>query len=60
MTVASPCLKICQIDPFSDLCLGCMRTRDEISRWTAMTDDQHLAVIAACKKRGEIFDAAFS
>ena len=30
MPIASPCTKVCTIDPRSGLCLGCGRTLDEI------------------------------
>ena len=31
--VASPCIKICVIDECSGLCVGCLRTLDEIATW---------------------------
>ena len=33
----SPCVKICMIHPVERLCIGCLRTLDEIARWGAMT-----------------------
>ena len=29
----SPCVKVCQMDPRRNLCLGCKRTLDEIARF---------------------------
>ncbi|ETX29567.1 DUF1289 domain-containing protein, partial [Roseivivax isoporae] len=29
--VASPCIKVCVIDPRARLCTGCLRTLDEIA-----------------------------
>lgn len=33
----SPCVKICVIDPATKRCTGCLRTLEEIARWTSMT-----------------------
>lgn len=33
---ASPCVSVCALDE-NDLCIGCLRTGDEISRWGGMT-----------------------
>jgi len=49
--VESPCVKICIIHPETQLCLGCKRSIDEISRWSDMTPDQRRAVIAALPDR---------
>lgn len=37
-TVPSPCTDVCKMDPETDLCQGCHRTRDEIKRWKTMDD----------------------
>lgn len=37
-TVPSPCLSVCQMDPASGLCLGCLRTLEEIARWGSADD----------------------
>lgn len=34
----SPCISVCKIDPVTNICLGCERTLDEISRWSSMDD----------------------
>lgn len=31
--VPSPCVNVCQMDPASGLCRGCLRTLDEIAGW---------------------------
>ena len=36
--VPSPCVNICKIDPFTDVCHGCRRTLDEIAAWGRMSD----------------------
>lgn len=42
---ASPCIRLCRIDPASGLCTGCQRSLDEISRWSTMTPAQQQAVL---------------
>lgn len=32
----SPCVNICVIHPTEGLCVGCLRTRDEIAAWSGM------------------------
>ena len=38
--VASPCIKVCVVDPDSDLCIGCGRTRSEIAGWLSFSAQQ--------------------
>ena len=33
MNKISPCIGVCSIDPKSNLCLGCLRSSDEIAIW---------------------------
>lgn len=47
--VRSPCVNICALDD-DDVCLGCYRTSEEITRWGIMTNDERGAVM---KKVGE-------
>ena len=42
----SPCKKICVIHPDSGLCVGCLRTRDEIAAWPRMTPEARREVMA--------------
>lgn len=41
----SPCIKLCRIDPGRGLCLGCLRTLDEIAAWSRMTPAARRAVM---------------
>ncbi|HYM48668.1 MAG TPA: DUF1289 domain-containing protein [Burkholderiaceae bacterium] len=43
-TVPSPCISICRMDSNTGLCEGCLRTIDEIARWSQMNDDQKRAI----------------
>lgn len=49
--VASPCTKVCTMDPASGLCIGCLRTLDEIACWGAMTDDERRRVLDLVEER---------
>lgn len=37
--VPSPCVNICQIDPYTGACHGCRRTLAEIAAWSSLGDD---------------------
>ena len=49
--VASPCISGCVIDPATGLCSGCLRTLDEIARWSAIDDDARRAIVARLPSR---------
>jgi hypothetical protein len=51
MTVKSPCVEVCRMDPVRDVCAGCFRTLDEIARWRDMGDAEREAVLAAVAAR---------
>lgn len=42
----SPCIRLCTIDPGTRLCSGCLRSLDEIARWSTLTSEQQRAIIA--------------
>lgn len=42
----SPCINICVIDPASRLCKGCLRTIDEITAWSRLSDAQRRSLMA--------------
>ena len=52
MPVPSPCNSICQIEPASGYCRGCLRTIDEIMAWGTADDRWKRAVLDRLKKRG--------
>ena len=49
--VESPCIKICVIHQESRLCTGCLRTIDEITRWSRMSSEDRAAVMAELPAR---------
>lgn len=38
--VESPCVRICVVHPEARICTGCMRSIDEITRWSKMTPEE--------------------
>lgn len=48
--VASPCVNVCALDE-QDVCIGCQRTVQEITRWARMDNDERRAVIKLCHER---------
>ena len=46
--IASPCQHICILE--EGACIGCKRTKEEISKWKSMTDDEKIEVINRIKK----------
>ena len=50
-SVPSPCIAVCQVDPRTELCLGCRRHIDEIRNWPIMTAEQKRAVLAEIAER---------
>lgn len=50
LTTPSPCVKVCILDPITNLCQGCYRTLEEITNWKTYDN---------CKKRTVISQIAF-
>ncbi|MFN0116434.1 MAG: DUF1289 domain-containing protein [Paracoccaceae bacterium] len=49
--VDSPCIKICTIHPVERLCIGCLRTIEEITAWGRMDAPLRQAVMAELAAR---------
>jgi hypothetical protein len=47
---ASPCVQICALDA-ADICLGCGRSRDEITRWMRASAAERRAIREAARER---------
>ena len=52
----SPCQKLCTLNT-DNICIGCGRTREEISTWTTMTDNDRIHVKIQANQRLEILKA---
>ncbi|MDH5517258.1 MAG: DUF1289 domain-containing protein [Gammaproteobacteria bacterium] len=53
--VHSPCVRNCCLDQ-NDICIGCLRTLDEIKDWMILSDNQKLDVLAQCAQRRQLKD----
>ena len=49
--IDSPCVNICVVHRAEGLCTGCLRTIDEISRWSAMTAAERATITQALAAR---------
>ena len=52
MSVLSPCVGICRIDPDTLLCEGCRRSLAEIAEWPGYDEDRRRAIVDALPGRG--------
>jgi uncharacterized protein len=49
--VPSPCISVCRMDDATGLCVGCLRTLDEIAVWGMLDDDARRDVWDAIRRR---------
>jgi hypothetical protein len=49
--VASPCVSVCTMDAASGLCVGCLRTLDEIAAWSVIDAPTKRAIVEALPGR---------
>lgn len=52
--IASPCVKLCVIHPDARLCVGCLRSIDEITMWTRMDAQTRSAIMADLPARAPL------
>ena len=48
----TPCVGVCCLDATGH-CLGCLRSRDEIARWSGLDDAERLRIMRELPLRGE-------
>lgn len=44
--IESPCVKVCVVHPGARVCIGCLRTIEEIGRWSALSPAERRGVMA--------------
>ena len=49
--VESPCVKLCVVHPEARLCVGCLRTIEEITAWSRMSPADRARVMADLPSR---------
>lgn len=47
----SPCVGICELDLESDLCVGCLRTSQEIAIWSQIDNTKAMQIMEETKNR---------
>ncbi len=51
LPLASPCNKVCAVDPVSGLCIGCGRTLAEIAGWIGYSDHERACIMSELPRR---------
>jgi uncharacterized protein len=51
MSMETPCIQTCVIDPVTGFCIGCGRTANEVGGWIGMTTGQRRDVMAGLPER---------
>ncbi|MGH1365685.1 MAG: DUF1289 domain-containing protein [Calditrichia bacterium] len=54
----SPCIQICKIDNQTGLCVGCLRTMNEIAAWSRFDDAKKREVYKKIDHRKKKFSVA--
>ena len=49
--VPSPCINVCQMDPATGYCRGCLRTIEEIADWLELSNEKKLQVLQRLEER---------
>lgn len=49
--IETPCVKLCVVDPETQFCIGCGRTRDEIAGWLGMSVTQRHNIVLGLTER---------
>ena len=49
--VKSPCNELCLMDEETGLCIGCLRTSDEIAQWSSYSNEEKQGVLEEIKTR---------
>jgi uncharacterized protein len=54
--VASPCIDVCTLDESGSVCIGCLRTRDEIALWSQLDDSDRAWVLSSLPERRRLVE----
>ncbi|PKO88667.1 MAG: DUF1289 domain-containing protein [Betaproteobacteria bacterium HGW-Betaproteobacteria-10] len=56
--IPSPCINICQMAAPGGLCIGCLRSLDEITVWSKIDDAARTRILATISQRRRALAAA--
>jgi len=49
--IISPCIGVCELDIDSNICVGCLRTADEIANWPQLDNEKAMQIMKQIKDR---------
>jgi predicted Fe-S protein YdhL (DUF1289 family) len=49
--IISPCIGVCTLDIDSNICVGCLRTADEIANWPQLDNEKAMQIMKQIKDR---------
>ncbi len=52
--IDSPCQKLCVIHPVAKLCIGCLRTGEEIAAWSQLSATERQRIMAVLPDRAAL------
>lgn len=52
--VQSPCINICVVHPAERICTGCLRSIDEITQWSKMSNEARAQVMDELPNRASL------
>ncbi len=52
--IDSPCIQVCVVHPVERICTGCLRSIDEITQWSKMTNEERHQVVADLPNRAPL------
>ena len=59
-SIESPCTSVCKMDADRRLCIGCLRTLDEIAAWRTNSDDAKRGVLSLIEQRKKTIETTES
>ena len=58
MSVPSPCINVCRMNPATGWCEGCLRSIDEIAGWSRASEAERQRILAVLAARRALPAAA--
>jgi len=49
--IPSPCIGVCTLDPVERVCIGCLRTEDEIAGWSTASPAEQVQIVLQLRVR---------
>jgi len=49
--IISPCIGVCKLDIDRNICLGCLRTAEEIANWPQLDNEKAMQIMGQIKDR---------